>query len=254
MQTIDRLSRRTFTKQTLGSLLTFSLLETLSRHDALADEIKPETTRCLTQVNQLAGDVKDQKLRQIEWQMQTEELFKKVDLAGLLRLIDFDRLTKGLKLVDNGARSVRFQFPRVDGLPTEYVFGKQIFALKKERSVIPHGHNNMATAFLVLKGDLRGRHYDRLEDGKDFFIIKPTIDRKFGPGECSTVSDYKDNIHWFEAITEPAYIFNLHVLNVAPGSELPTGRVYLNPNGEKLSDGLVRAPRIGYTESMKMFG
>ncbi len=31
-------------------------------------------------------------------------------------------------------------------------------------------------------------------------IIKPTIDRKFSPGECSTVSDYKDNVHWFQAL------------------------------------------------------
>src|SRR4029434_1505836 len=104
-------------------------------------------------------------------------------------------------------------------------------------SVIPHGHNNMATAFLILKGDLQGRHYDRLEDAKDYFIIKPTIDRKFVPGECSTVSDYKDNVHWFRAQSEPAFIFNLHVLDVKPASKLPTGRVYIDPSGEKLDGG-----------------
>ena len=163
-------------------------------------------------------------------------------------------MAAGAKLLDNGARSIRFKFPEVEGLPKNLVFGKQIFGLKKGRSVIPHGHNNMATAFLILKGDLRGRHYDRLEDAKDHFIIKPTIDRKFQPAEFSTVSDYKDNVHWFEAISETAYIFNIHVLNVRPGSKLPTGRVYLNPNGEKLEGGLIRAPRIGYKQAKELFG
>jgi hypothetical protein len=136
----------------------------------------------------------------------------------------------------------------------QLVFGKQIFALKKDRSVVPHGHNNMATAFLILKGDLQGRHYDRLEDHEDHYVIKPTIDRKFGPGGCSTVSDYKDNIHWFQALTEPAYIFNIHVLNVNPDNREPTGRLYLNPHGEKLKGGLIRAPRIGYKEAHELFG
>jgi hypothetical protein len=251
---MDILSRRDFAKQALGSLLTYSLLETLCHNDLFADDVKPITAKWLTELDQLGRDVKDQKLRQVEWQMKVEELYAKVDLPELLKFIDFDRLTKNVELLDNGARSLRFEFPKVEGVPKQLVFGKQIFALKKGRSVVPHGHNNMATAFLILQGDLRGRHYDRLEDQEEHYIIRPTIDRKFGPGECSTVSDYKDNIHWFEAITEPAYIFNIHVLNVRPGSEAPTGRVYLNPNGEKLADGLVRAPRIGYQESLKMFG
>ena len=43
--------------------------------------------------------------------------------------------------------------------------------MKKGRSVVPHGHDNMATGFLVLKGDFRGRHYDRLEDHADHYLI-----------------------------------------------------------------------------------
>lgn len=99
----------------------------------------------------------------------------------------------------------------------------------------------MATAFLILKGDLRGRHYDRLKDEPEHYIIRPTVDRTFVPGECSTVSDFKDNVHWFKAITELAFIFNLHVLSVNPNNREPTGRLYLDPEGEKLAGGLIRA-------------
>ena len=253
-QPMDTLSRRAFTGGALGSLLTYSLLETLLAEDLLADSTKPITAKWLVDLDQLGRDIKGQKLKQVDWQAKVEELFAKVDLPELLKLIDFDKLAGGTKLVDKGARSLRFKFPDVEGLPRDLVFGKQIFALKKDRSVIPHGHNNMATAFLVLRGDLRGRHYDRIEDQKDHLIIKPTIDGTFKPGGCSTVSDDKDNIHWFKALTETAFIFNIHVLNVNAKSKGPTGRVYLNPLGEKLTDGLIRAPRIGYQESNRLFG
>jgi hypothetical protein len=112
----------------------------------------------------------------------------------------------------------------------------------------------MATAFLILKGDFHGRHYDRLEDREDHLLIKPTIDRAFTAGEYSTISDYKDNIHWFEAQSEPAFIFNIHVQDISPESKLPTGRVYLNPNGKELPGGLIEAPRIGYQAAHKLFG
>ncbi len=254
MKNLTCVSRRMFNKQALGSMLTYSLLETLCQHDAFADEVRPITIKWLGDLNQLGLDAKQQRISQVAWQEKTEELFKQVELQELLKLIDFDRLTKNIKMVDNGARSLRFKFPEVEGLPKQYVFGKQIFALKKDRSVVPHGHNNMATAFLILKGELHGRHYDRLEDQKEHFIIKPTIDRKFSRGEYSTVSDYRDNVHWFKTITGPAFIFNIHVLNVRPGSKLPTGRVYLDPDGEQLKNGLIRARKLGYKQAHKLYG
>ena len=97
--------------------------------------------------------------------------------------------------------------------------------MKKGRSVVPHGHDNMATGFLVLKGKFRGRHYDRVEDRSDHYIIRPTIDRVFKPGEFSTISDHKDNIHWFTAEDEAGFIFNVHVVETNPENGKRPGRV-----------------------------
>src|SRR4029079_4159626 len=112
----------------------------------------------------------------------------------------------------------------------------------------------MATAFLILKGDFRGRHYDRVEQDKTHMVIRPTIDRKFTGGECSTVSDFKDNVHWFQAQSETAFIFNIHVDGIDPNPPEKTGRVYIDPNGEKLSGGLIRAKRIEHDEAHKLYG
>ena len=185
------LSRRGFHQQTLGTLLTWSLLDTLFSGDAFADEIKPIASQWLAKLNAMSLDLKGRKLEPLEWQKQVESLFSMVDLPELLRFIDFEKLALQMKPKERGELSLQAKLPEVDGLPTKLIFGHQVFALNKDRSVVPHGHDNMATAFLILQGDFHGRHYDRLEDEKEHMIVKPTIDHDFGPGSYSTVTDLK---------------------------------------------------------------
>lgn len=247
------MDRRYFGKQTLGSLLTFSLLETVFASDALAETVKPIAAKWLAEVNDMSVDLKGKKLKQVQWQSQVEQLFAQVDLTEFLSYVNFDKLTANMKFRERGERAFRAKFPEVEGLPTKLVFGHQFFALQKDRSVAPHGHNNMATAFLVLKGEFQGKHYDRLEDLEDHMIVRPTIDRKFTPGEYSTISDFKDNVHWFKATSDSGYIFNIHVLNVDPANK-KRGRVYIDPHGEKLAGGRIKAEKLKTGEALKRFG
>lgn len=247
-------TRREFSIASVQSLLTLTLLETIFARDAWSAEVSPITTKWLAGLNELASDVKEQRISQVLWQQKVTELYSQIEVDELMKFVDFKNLTKNIKFVDHGALSLRPKLPDVEGVPGKLVFGKQIFAIKQGQSVVPHGHNNMATAFLILKGELHGRHYDRIEDEANHLIIRPTIDQQFKPGESSTVSDYKDNIHWFKATSESAFIFNIHVLGCRPGSNLPTGRVYVDPNGESIGGGLIRARRLRYDEAHKLFG
>ncbi|MCA9246425.1 MAG: hypothetical protein KDA42_04895 [Planctomycetales bacterium] len=247
------LSRRSFGKETLGSLLTFSLLETCFTRDAFGEEIKPIAAKWLARVNQMSVDLRGEKIKQTDWQDQVEQLSSQIELAEMLKFLDFEKLTADIPFRDKGERALRAKFPEVEGLPTRLVFGHQVFALKEGRSVVPHGHDNMATSFLILQGDFHGRHFDRLEDEPEHMIIKPTIDRAFAPGEFSTISDHRDNVHWFTATTEKAFIFNIHVLNVDP-SVKKNGRVYIDPQGEKLADGRIRAARLNAREAWNKYG
>ena len=248
-------SRRDFAQRSLHAILAVSLLDHLCSADLLASSAKPTATKWLNRVNQIGLDLRGKELSPVQWQSEIEHMLSsEIDLKDLTQLIDFDKILKKPRFVDNGARSHRPRFPKLDGIPERFSFSQQIFALKKGRSVVPHGHNNMATAFLILKGNFHGRHYDRVEDEKEHMIIRPTIDSRFGPGQTSSISDEKDNVHWFRAEDEPAFIFNLHVLGVNAKSPKRTSRVYVDPFGEKLDDGLVRAPLIGYKEAHQKFG
>jgi len=251
---MNEISRRTFSKDALGTLLTYSLLETLFSADVFAKEVKPLTATWLAEINELSREVQNKPLEQVAWQDQVEALFEKVDLADLLKFVDFEKLTANIVYRDRGERSLRPTFPKVEGLPTSLVFGHQIFALKQDRSVVPHGHNNMATAFLVLKGQFHARHYDRLEDDREHMIIKPTIDHRFEPGQYSTISDFRDNVHWFKATSDTAFLFNIHVKGLKSGTGRRNGRIYIDPDGEQLSGGRIRAKKLKTAEAFKLYG
>ena len=247
------MKRREFNQHAIGSLLTFSLLESVLASDAIATEIKPIASRWLAQINSMSKDLKGHKLTQPQWQAKVEELFAQVEVKEFLQFVDFEKLTKTLKFRDKGEKSFRARFPEVEGLPTHLVYGHQMFGLREGQSVVPHGHYNMATAFLVLKGDFAGKHYDRLEEFDDYMIVKPTIDRKFTVGDCSTVSEHKDNVHWFKALSKTGYIFNIHVLNIDPSIKR-SGRVYIDPHGEKLAGGRIKAEKLQSAEAVRRYG
>lgn len=247
-------SRRSFNARLLGSLVTYGLIETVFQRDLLGDALKPVVQKWLVEMHDMCRDLKGGKMKDLDFQAKLEELYRRVDLAEFLKFLDFERLTQTTKLPDNGARSLGVDLTKVEGLPRQVIFGKQIFALKKGRSIVPHGHDNMCTGFLVLRGDFRGKHYDRVEDHADHYLVKPTIDRLFKPGETSTISDHKDNVHWFKAESETGFIFNIHVLGYNPENPKRGSRVYVDPDGEKIAGGLIRAKKITSAEAHRKYG
>jgi len=251
----ETLSRRAFTKGALSSLLTISLLDIVGGHDLLASSAKPILDHWLSDMSQLARDLKDQKLKQVDWQKKVETLFGKLDVADFLKLIKFDEIEKKLNSFDEkGAQTQRVTFPKIEGVPKRLVFGRQMFCLKKGRSVVPHGHDNLATAFWILKGSFRGRHWERLEgESRTHMIIKSSIDETYKVGSSSTISDKKDNIHWYKALEDGCFIFNIHVMGINPKSRR-IGRAYVDPNGEKQENGTIRAPRITHRQATELYG
>jgi hypothetical protein len=247
-------TRRSFNGKMFGSLLAFGLIETLYNRNLLADEIKPVINKWMVDLAELCKDVKEQRIKDIDFQAKLEDLYKKVDLLELVKLVDLDRMEKNVKYPELGAANLGVDLTKVEGLPQKLVFGKQIFAMRKGRSVVPHGHDNMCTGFIVLRGDFIGKHFERVEDNADHYLIKPTIDRKFKPGECSTISDHKDNVHWFKAETDTGFIFNIHVMGYDPENKKTAARVYVDPEGEKTKSGLIVAKKISSAECHKKYG
>lgn len=248
------LSRRTFTRNLLGSLLTFSLVKSLDEVDVLANTVRPIVRKWLIEMESVTHQLRQGQVKTIEWQSQIEILLSRVDLNDLLSAIDFDRLAKTAVFPEDHESAEDIDFSHNDGLPAELSFAPYFYAMKKGAAIVPHGHRNMTSMHMMIKGRSHCWQFERVSDEAQYLTIKPTIDKVLDVGAVTTVSDQRDNIHWFKALSEPVFMFNIGVFRINH-SEAFIGRDCIDPlGGEKLKDGLIRAPRIELKEAYKLYG
>ena len=247
-------SRRTFTRDMLGSLLVFSLMESLSAGGLFGKSIKPIAAKWLVDLDHLSQDLRGKKLKQPDWHQKIAELFARVDLEDVLRTIDYDRLAQGIKLPADREAARAIDLPKIEGIPEDLSFVTLFFALRKDAAIVPHAHQNLATMHLILDGTVRLQQFDRVHSDAEFLIIKPTIDKTATRRDLSLITDEKDNVHWFKGISERTFTFNIGIYGVDP-KEKTVYREYLDPlGGEKLSDGSVRAKRIKQDQAYRLYG
>jgi hypothetical protein len=238
----------------LGGALTFSLVRALCGGRILRAAVKPMAVKWLSEVEELSSGLKGHKLSPSEWQSKVEELFHRVELKDLLRSINYDELIKAPLFPEDHESALELEFPKVEGLPEELTYVPMFVAFKKGRAIVPHGHRNMVSMHMALEGEVHARHYERRGGDDAHIIIEPSLDKTFARGELSTVSDERNNIHWFRATTGHAFMFNVAVFGL-DGTKNFTGREYIDPlGGEKLGDGRVRVRRITDKEAFKLYG
>ncbi len=245
-------NRREFGKTMLSTTLNYFLLESLFTSQAFASSVRPVATHWAKQLTEICNDLKLQKIPPVLWQQQVEKLFNQIELSELLKFIDFETLTRGFDYPDLGVNTRMVKFPKLDGLPEKTVFIRKIFGMKKGRAIIPHGHSNMSSAHLVLKGEFALKHYDKVAEEDKHLLIKPTIEKTAGVGSSSSVSDEKNNIHWFIANTETAFTFDVIMVDLG-------GKAYDIHNidiaaAEKAGNGLIRAAKLDVETALKKYG
>jgi hypothetical protein len=238
----------------LGSALTFSLVEILSSGQMLGAKVKPLAAKWLMEVRGLTSDLRGRKLRPVEWQERVEDLFRRIDLADLLRSIDYAKLAKAPLFPEDHESALELEFPHVRGLPAELTYVPMFIALKRGRAIVPHGHHNMASMHMVLDGEVHARHYEKRGGDDKYLIVEPTLDTTFARGDLSTVSDERNNVHWFKALTDSVFMLNVAAFGI-DGTKNYTGRDYIDPlGGQKLGDGTIRARRLTDKEAFKLYG
>lgn len=246
------MDRRTFTKDLVASVVTYSLMDLLVATNAFSTSIKPIVKHWSIGLNELCSDLKKQAISPQVWQEQIEKLYQVVNLKELLEFIDFNNLAKGFTYPDLGVNTKTVKFPKLEGLPEKTVFVKKIFGMKKDRSIIPHGHSNMVSAHLVIKGEMHLRQYEKLNQEANSLIIKPTVDEMVAVGASSSISDEKNNVHWFVANTETAYTFDVIILDLA-GEQYDIHNIDINEKLD-LADGTMRVPLLDVETALKKYG
>ncbi|QSE99437.1 hypothetical protein JR347_16960 [Fulvivirga lutea] len=204
------------------------------------------------QLNEYCSDLKKRSITVTEWQSFIAKLYNKIELTELLKFIEFEKLTQGFDYPDLGVNTRKVFFPKLSGLPEKTVFVKKIFGMKKDRAIIPHGHSNMASAHLILQGEMHLRHYEKLGQEDQNLIIKPTIDRIAQIGDNSSISDEKDNVHWFVANTDTAFTFDVIMLDLNNKPyDIHNLDIY---EKQDLHNGTLRVPMLDVNTALTKYG
>ena len=246
-------SRRDFVESILKTLLTYSLFDAVVISQAFGTTLSSETKNWSRQIDEISNDLRAQKLSSTEWQNRMEQILSGVDLSDLLTRIDFDQLQRTFRLPNSGAHWKNLNFREVLGYARELSYTTRLFGMKKNRSIVPHGHHNLVSCHLVVKGDLHVRNFERLQDDAESLVIRPTVDRVISVRDCSTQSSLRNNVHWFTALSSTAFTFDVFVQDIDRNQ--PSGVDFIDPNhAEKLGDGTLRALRLEEDEARKLYG
>lgn len=246
------MNRREFSTGLLASVTSYALIDSLFAFNAFDRAIKPIAEHWAIQLNEYCADLRMNTISAMQWQKEVDELYKRIELEAIINFIDFDQLIKGFKYPDLGVDTKPVQFPKLEGLPEQTVFVKKIFGMKKDRAIIPHGHSNMSSAHLILKGEMHLRHFEKVRQEEHNLIIKPTIDKIVKKGDSSSISDEKDNVHWFIAHSDAAFTFDVIMLDL---NDKPYDIHHVDmQEKQNLPNGMSRVPILNVETALKKYG
>ena len=246
------MKRRVFSQYLIKSITSYALLESLIQTEAFSHKVKPIISHWALELESYCQDLRKTGISPSEWQDKIEALYQKIELEELLNFIQFEELIKGFEYPDLGVATRYVKFPKLEGLPARTSFTKKIFGMKKGRAIIPHGHANMSSAHLILKGEMQLRNYNNHGQENKHMIISPSSDRLIKAGDCSTISDERDNVHWFIANTDQAFTFDVILLDLN-GKHYDIYNLDMDEK-EDLSNGKMRVPILDVETALKKYG
>jgi hypothetical protein len=248
------MTRRGFLESGLTSILGLAFLDAAVSADAMAPAINPILQRWLRGLHTHAADLRGAAIPATAWQDVVRALLERVPLQELVSYVDLDRLLRETALPDDRPATRDPVFPALEGVAPVGAYIRRVFMLKQGRAIVPHGHHNMVSGHLVIRGRFQVRHYQRLADESAHMIVRPTLDQESRPGMATTVSDQRDNVHWLTALSEVACTFDVIVLDLDPAQ--PTRfSDFIDPRrAEPLGQGRLRAPRLGFDEVLRRYG
>jgi hypothetical protein len=251
--TMTAMCRRSFTRSMMGSLLGVSLLRQLSHAKALQGSVATSVHKWVFALQDASKQLSAGSATQLQWQSQTETIMGQVDMLDVMKAIDYQRLASTLEIFDDHETAEEVSFANIKHLPSELSFAAFFFGMKKGAAIVPHGHSNMVTMHMVLKGEVHDRHFDRIADEGQSMLIAPTVDAMVKPGAVSTISDQRDNIHWFVAQTEPVFMFNIGVYGLDSKAKV-SSRDYIDPSRGEIVDRGIRVPKMTAEDAYKKYG
>ena len=193
------------------------------------------------------------------WQDHIATLNASVPVSEVVRYLDIDALTRNFTYPDRLAQIADLHFPKdvyVKGIARPWFM--RVFAMREGGAIIPHAHNNMVSAHLVVRGNFHARTYDRMHDEAGAVVLRPSLDRLLSSGEIITMSDDRDNAHWLVAQRTPSMTFDIGMTDISDTRQYilaanQYSMIYVDPTVKPQTDGFIHAPVMTFDEAVKKF-
>lgn len=232
------------------ALASVGLLELAAGCSARLGNRRAPLAEWLRGVDEASTDLRSGHISPSEWQSATEAILGNIDHRTLLHELHFDEIVTDLVLPDLGVTTRRLHSLET-AFPGNHFIAK-IFGVQRGRAIIPHGHRNMVSAHTVLSGEFALRQFDKIAEDDHSMVIRQTVDEAAPVGSVSSISDEKDNVHWFVATTERAYTFDLIVVDLAG---LAWEVHNIDPlAGEPVGNTDLRVPKLDVATALQKYG
>lgn len=248
-------SRRSLLDTALAALLIGAIARPAAWADGRPAALDAWTRDLVALKDELLGG----RISVLNWQVDVERLNRSVPVADLVRYIDLPALARDFTYQSNLADIANPALPPEllgpDGMRRWFV---RIFGMRRSGAIIPHAHNNMVSAHLVVSGGFHARTFDRLGDLPRAVRLKPSQDRTIAVGDVISMSDRRDNAHWLVAEADQSMTFDVGIVDV-PASwpyGLKAGAynmIYLDPTVPPESNGEILAPVIDFDQAAAKF-
>ena len=195
----------------------------------------------------------------LQWQDSIERLNRQVSASELVEWLDIDDLTRDFsysgKLADVVDPVLPAEVIGAGGMKGWFV---RVFGLAETGAIVPHVHNNMVSAHMVIEGTVRARTHDRIRDLEDAILLQPTFDGVLARGDVISMSDKRNNQHWMIAEGGRARTFDVGVVGVPAswdyGHEAGSyNMIYIDPSVAPERNGTIIAPIIDWDTAVARF-
>ena len=254
--------------QVSGGLLTFALASFLYQRGWADDRGMEELDAWLAEYHRLGKALGAAEISQEAWQDGIDRLFRSRQPAHLLKRINFPAISRQLMRDVPQKEGELFQTIALDGQSPEQLDGPspeqgaveparavitRIAYVQKGRSIPPHGHSNMVSAFLHLSGEFRVRQFNKLADEADALVVRPSTDFVGGAGLWSSISDTRNNVHWLTAKSDDCFLFTTKLIRLEEGKPF-RGRVNIDVRAAtSVGGGAVRASKISHDVAAELY-
>jgi hypothetical protein len=246
-------------RELLATAASTLLIASLTSNDAWAGARPADLDAWAHSLAELNAGVHDGRVSVTAWQDRVARLNASVPLSDLTRYLDIDHVTRNFRYPSRLAEVANPVLPeRVLGPNGRHGWFIRVFGMRKGGAVIPHVHNGMVSAHLVISGGFHARTHDRVKDLKDAVVLRPSIDRELRTGEIITMSDRRDNAHWLDALHDRSMTFDVGVVDTPASWRYglkanDNHMIFVDAGRKPERNGLIIAPTMTFEQCVKKY-